>query len=110
MNDGGLTPRVASRASFSMSTCSAKSGDVTPFSTVPQSSNDLPSTGCKDIGSIGLVGAEERAQEGGFGPVGGTTLTPMGLPDTFTAFQYHQTADGIQGRVVAPTSTRESVC
>ena len=24
----------------------------------------------------------------------------MGLPDTFTAFQYHQTADGIQGRVV----------
>jgi hypothetical protein len=93
-----------------MSTCSAKSGDVTSFSTVPQSSNDLPSTGCKDIGSIGLVGAEERAQEGGFGPVGVTTLTPMGLPDTFTAFQYHQTADGIQGRVVAPTSTRESVC
>ena len=50
-----------------------------------------------------------RAQEGGFGQVNVATLTPMGLPDTFTAFQYHQTADGIQGRVMAPASTRESV-
>jgi acrylyl-CoA reductase (NADPH) len=32
--------------------------------------------------------------------LGVATVMAMGLPETFTAFQYHDTADGIDGRVV----------